>query len=475
MKFTNKTRYSAFAAVLALGLVTAGCGGGSSSSSATPAGATSLVQVRIGDAPADWIMAFGMNVNSITLTSRSGGTVNVLSSATPMEMMNLMGTVQPLTMANVPQGTYTQATVNLSSISMGYMDPTTHKYVHKTVAGNYSGTVTFNPAMTIGSESSVLGFDMNMANSVSIDGSGNVTITPAFTAMMNPTSSTSQNPWQGYMQGLVGSVSSTNGSQFTMSMMMGQQSVSFATNSSTQFEGMSGMGEMSSGRIVMVDATTQPDGSLLAQHVTSMWSSSSGMMGAGLVGSLTGTPPTQLTMAADNGIGGGMMMSNIAQTIGINIAGGTTYSVDTDNGNIVLTGLPFTPTFNASTIALGQKIDVVSGSGMMSGGTGGGMMGGSTSATIDANQIQLEEQGMHGTVSNYNGSSFTLTMPSDSAFTTLTGMSAITVYQQPGTQMFPAGSTVTNNSQVEVRGLLFDDSGAYKMVSTWIVTPAATT
>jgi Domain of unknown function (DUF5666) len=471
MKFTNKTRYSAFAAVLALGLITAGCGGGSSSNSATPAGATSPVQVRIGDAPADWIMAFGMNVNSITLKNSSGGTVNLLSSATPMEMMDQMGTVQPLTMANVPQGTYTQATVNLSSISMGYMDPTTHQYVQKTVAGNYSGTVTFNPAMTIGSGSSVLGFDMNMANSVSIDGSGNVTITPMFTASMNSTSSTTQSPWQGYMQDMVGSVSSTSGSQFTMSMMMGQQSVTLSTNSNTVFEGMSGMGGMSNGMIVSVDATTQPDGSLLAQHVESM-EGSGGMMGGGLVGNITGTPPTQLTIVANDGIGGGMMMSDIAGTITVNVSGSTPYSFDSDN--VDLTNLPFTPTFDASTIAKGQKIDVVSGSSMMSGGMGGGMMGGSTVGTIDASQLRLEQQGMHGTVSNYNGSSFTLTMPSDSAFTTLTGMSAITVYQQTGTQMFPAGSTVTNNSQVEVRGLLFYDSGTYKMVSTWIVTPAAT-
>src|ERR1019366_466048 len=119
-----------------------------------------------------------------------------------------------------------------------------------TVAGNYSGTVTFNPPMTVGSGASVLGFDMNMANSISIDGSGNVTITPMFTAMMNPASAGSQSPWQGYMQDMVGSVSSTSGSQFTMSMLMGQQSVTLSTNSNTVFEGMSGMGGMSNGMIV---------------------------------------------------------------------------------------------------------------------------------------------------------------------------------------------------------------------------------
>lgn len=182
---------------MALGLVLAGCGSGSSNHSSTqtpgtpgafgtPAAGTSPVQVSMGDAPADCIMAFGMNVTSITLTNSSGGTVNLLSSPVPMEMMNLTGTVQPFTMANIPQDTFTQATITLSPVSMGYMDPTSKQYVQKSPGGTYSGMVTFSPVMTFGSGSTVLAFDMNMAKSVSIDGSGNVTITPMFTAMLNP-------------------------------------------------------------------------------------------------------------------------------------------------------------------------------------------------------------------------------------------------------------------------------------------------
>jgi hypothetical protein len=472
MHSMNKTRFSTLTLLLALGLVTAGCGGSSNSSTqtpGTPAAATTPVQVSMGDAPADWIMAFGMNVTSITMTNSSGGTVNLLSSPVPMEMMNLTGTVQPLTMANVPQGTYTQATITVSPLSMGYMNPTTKQYAQKSLSGTYSGTVTFSPTMTIGSGASVLGFDMNMASSVSIDGSGNVTITPTFTAMMNSTSATGQSPWQGWMQGLVGSVSATSGSQFTMTMLTGEQSMSFATDSNTVFSGMgmSGMGSMSKGMIVHVDATTQADGSLLATNVEAM--GTGGMMAGGLVGNITGT---QFSMAANNGIGGGMMMSNIAGTMDVNLSGSTTYSIDSDN--VDLTNLPFTPMFNASTIAKGQKVDVVSGSSMMSGGMGGGMMGGSTSNTIDASQVRLEQQGLRGTVSNYSASgpqaTFTLTMPSDSAFATLAGTNTVTVYKQNGTQMLGT-STITNGSSMEVRGLLFNNSGAYNMVSTWIVAP----
>ena len=463
-------RFSVFAAVLGLGLITAACGGGSNSGVQSNA-ATSPVQVRLGDAPADWIMGFSMNVTSITMEDSSGHMVNVLTSATPVEMMNLMGTVQPLTMANIPQGTYTQATMTISPVSMGYMDPNTHQYVQKSLSGTYSGTVTFSPPMTIGTGNSVMSFDMNMASSVSIDNSGNVTITPMFTAMMDSASTSAQSPWQGYMQNMAGSISSTSGSRFTMTTLMGQHSMTFTTDSSTQFQGMSGMGGMSNGMIVSVDATVQPDGSLMAQHIEAM-ENSGGMMAGGIIGNITGTPATGFTMATNSGIGGGMMMSNITTKMTVNMSSGTTCSIDSTG--VDLSNLPFDPN-NFSTncaIAKGQMVDVISSSGMMSGGTGGGMMGGSTSNSMDAGELRLEQQGMHGTVSNYNGSSFTLTMPSDSAFATLTGMTTMTVYKQPGTQMQNT-STITNGSQLEVRGLMFYDSGAYKMVASWIVTPTA--
>lgn len=464
----HQRNFILFVTLISLALVLGACGGGGSnsstpSSSSTPPTLTGTVQVGLGDSPADWLTTFGMTVNSIMLTNSNGSTVSMLSAPTQMEMIRLMGTVQPVSVVQVPQGTYTGATISVSSIQMGYMDPATHQHMQKTIAGPFTGTVNFNPAMSVGSTPMSLNFDMNMGSSVSIN-NGNVTITPTFTGMMNSLG-TGQNPWQGYMQHMVGSVSSASSSQFTMNMLMGMQSATFHTNSNTQFSGMSGMGMMSNGVIVNVDGITQPDGSLLAQHVEYMWNNG-GMMGGGIVTGITGNPPTQLNIVAHNGIGGGMMMSAISGTITVNVSSSTPYSADSDN--VDLANLPFTPIFNSSSIAKGQKIDVVSGGSMMG---GGGMMGG-TFGTINASQVELEQQGLFGTVSNYiaNGSqaSFTLTLPTDSAFTTLTGTSSITVYKQNGTQLHNL-SAITNGNQVQVRGLLFYDSGAYKLVSTWIV------
>ena len=52
-----------------------------------------------------------------------------------------------------------------------------------------------------------LSFDMDLASSVAIDGSGNVTPTPAMTAAMAAATGTGNDPWLGNMQTRKGVVS----------------------------------------------------------------------------------------------------------------------------------------------------------------------------------------------------------------------------------------------------------------------------
>jgi hypothetical protein len=307
-----------------------------------------------------------------------------------------------------------------------------------------------------------------MASSVAIDASGNVTFTPTMTAMTSTVGANNANPFQGGMQHQVGRVSSLTGSQFTMGSMMGAQTTTFMTDGTTQFPspGLTGMGMLSTGMMVAVDATLQADGSYLAQRVEYMGTGSNGMMGGGLVTSVTGNPPTQLTLVANGGMGGGMMASSIGGTITVTLPAAVPYSFNANGMD--LTNLPFTPAFGPASLVKGQKLELVSTSGMM----GGGMMGGGSGlGTLTASQVRLEQQGLHGVVSAYTASgsqaAFILTLPSDSAFATITATTTIQVYQQAGTQLQGLGS-ITNGSDVQIRGLLFYDAGTYKLVASWV-------
>ena len=450
----------AIALVLGLFLII-GCGGNGSSGSSNPTQAgTSNVQINMGDAPADWIVAFTMNMSSVALINSNGTSVNVASGAMQMEMRHLMGTMQPLSMANVPQGTYSMANISISSANVTYMDSVTRQPVQKTMPG-MTKTVNFNPPVTVGSTPMVMNFDLDLAHSISADSAGNMTFTPVFN-MTTGVPGGGLGPQYGGMDHIIGSVSGVSGSSFTISMMPGLASFTVMTNSSTQFEHMTGMGSLSAGMMVDLDANMQADGSLMATRIDSVLSGmSGGMMAEGLVNSISGNPPTQLSIIADNGAGSGMMGSYLGATLLVNVAASTGYRFDASG--VDLKNLPFTPTFNSSTMTKGQRIDPGTSGGMMN----GGMMG----PTMNASELTLEQQGLSGTVASYaSGSpaSFILNLPADSAFTSITGSGMITVFQQPDTQLRGMPS-VANGASVQVRGLLFFDAGSYKMVAARII------
>ncbi len=89
-------------------------------------------------------------------------------------------------------------------------------------------------------------------------------------------------------------------------------------------------------------------------------------------------------------------------------------------------------------------------------------------------ECDLAQQGVRGTVSNYSAScnqaTFILTIAADSYFATMTGTNTLTVYQQSDTQLYGLTS-ITNGQTVEVRGMIFNESGVYRMVASRILNP----
>ena len=457
---------TACSALLFAGLLSA-CGGSMAPGGVqTPSAATTPVQVNLGDSPADWMLAFSMNITSMTLTGNAGP-VNVVSTPVPMEMMRTMGAMQPLSMIAVPQGTYTGATITIGSATVMYVDPVSKALTQQTLSGPMLSTIAFSAPITAGTTPMAMNFDLDLAASVSGQ-AGALNMNPVF--HMSSALQGSGNPASysdGGVQQMMGVVSSTTGSSFAMTSMQAAQALTFMTSASTIFSGtgMSSMGSMSAGMLLMVDATLQSDGSLMATHVESMMGSG-GAMGEGMLTSVTGQPATQLALVMQNGVGAGMMASAFSAGITVNLSPSTSYSIDAES--VDLTQVPFTPVFDASHIYAGQAVMPVSASGMMSGGMGGSMMGGSPMAgSLTASAVELEPQGLSGTnsaaISSGTTTSFTLTLPADSAFTALTGASTVTIYPQSGTNL-ASSAPIAAGSTVHVFGLVFFDGGQWKMV-----------
>jgi hypothetical protein len=100
---------------IGLTLLAISCGGSSSAISGpgpdpTPQTAT---QVKIGDAPADRVVSFEVSAGPITATPTSGNAVTVLSGTRRLELSHLSGTNEPLPLLNVPQGSYSSASITV--------------------------------------------------------------------------------------------------------------------------------------------------------------------------------------------------------------------------------------------------------------------------------------------------------------------------------------------------------------------------
>ncbi len=462
----TSSRLGKFAALLGAGLlaILTACGG-SSSVVPTPTPGTTTVQVNMGDAPADWLLAFTMNISAMSLTN-STGTVSVITSNTPLEMMHLMGTMEPIGMVSAPQGSYTGASITIASCNVTYIDPTTKVMVQKTIQGPINKSITFGSPVTLGTTPLAFNFDFDLANSLTMDNNGNLSLSPTFhTSTGTQGTGNANNPANGGLQQMMGVVSSTTTNSFTMTRLQATNTFTFMTNTATQFQGnISNMNMMQNGMGVLVSATLQPDGTLLATRVSSRMNSG-GIMGGGIITAVTGLPATQLTIVMQNGAGASMMTSYLSQSVTVNLTSNTEFEVDDDR--IDLTKLSFTPVFNASNIYAGQSVIPISQStGMAVSG-----MGGATAGTITASDIRLEEQGFRGTtdvgITPGASGSFVLTLMPGCAFTTLTGADKILVYQQTGTNV-QDNTAIAAGATLRVHGLLFKNAGQWTLIASTI-------
>jgi len=448
--------------IATLAVLLAACGGGSSTVAiSTPTATTTAVQVNLGDAPGDRLLAANMHIQSLSFANTSGN-VPVLAAGANMEVMQSMGTARPLVLANMPQGTYASATMTFAGATVTYMDPASGQVMQRTLSGPMTATVNFSPALAVGSAPMVVNFDLDMSRSLTMDSGGGVGMTPTMTATWRAAVAGSGDPEDGGMGHMTGVVDGVSGNSLHLGLLQGAGDLSLMTNAATEFVGVGGMAGMGAGMLATVDGIRQPDGTWMASHVRAV---AAGAMAMGVVTEIAGDPPTQLVLAMQDGAGLSMMPTNLAGTATVALTGATSFGFDAHD--VDLGNLPFRPRFDAATLRGGQRVATFSSGAMMQGGGMHGMTGGSTLA---ANSVQLMSQGLRGTVSGYaaNGTqaTFTLTVAADSAFATLTGNRSVTVYQQPGTRM---AQPVADGATVIAGGLRFFDSGAFRLVASRIV------
>lgn len=458
-----RRNFSALLSAALLVLLTACGGDGVTPLVPTPTPGSTAVQVNLGDGPADWMLAFSMNVSAMSLTG-SNGSVEVTSTSTPFEMIHRLGTMEPIAVITAPQGTYTAASITIASCNVAYIDPTTRTLQQKTIAGPITTTIPFTSSVTVGTTPYAFNFDLDLENSVTMDNTGNLHLSPAFHFSSGPQGTgNATSARNGGMRQMMGVIAGTSSNSFTIVPLQATNTFTIMTNTATQFRGnVSTMAMLSKGMGVLVTAALQADGTLLATRIHSRMNSG-GIMGGGIITAVTGQPATQLTLVMQNGAGASILTSYLSQILTVNLTSNTKYDIDDDR--IDITHLPFQPLFNASNIYAGQSVLPVSDAGITVSGTSG------TAGTITASSVRLEEQGFRGTtdVAITPGASgtFILTLMPGCAFTTLTGADKILVYQLTGTNV-ESTTVIPTGTTLRVHGLLFKNAGQWSLIASTI-------
>jgi hypothetical protein len=478
-KVSKKGALAFAASLLTLGMVIAGCTSSVTSTSSTsniiPNTNTVTTPVRITDAASDQILAVSLTLNSMVLTDSTGKvTTNLLpASGILFEASHLDAVQEPLFSPAIPEDTnpYVSMTLIYSNAQVAYMDSTTHAIdlVTATLA-NTSQTITFSAPVTISNTTTSLLIDFLVPKSVTISGS-TVTVTPQFTVGAVPITSSLAVTHKGKVTAISNSTNSftiTDASGTVFTIYVNGSTVFQDANSTVTCWNTNCLSTFSSLQVnamVEVDTvitatatTTIPAGSLLAQRVEVDEPASTGkklLLGpvTSRIPTATGTAATSFDMTVRQLVGNGT--ATAVETVDVSVTGSTNFILPPRYA-LFATALPFTPSFNSSSIFAGQHVAVVT------------TTAGVTSGAATAGSVLLQPQTISGVITNIAPSGsytvYIVTLPTGSWLATVTGQSTVLVYTNnlvvPLTATTPAVSAT-----MRFNGYLFNVSNQLRLLA----------
>lgn len=441
----------------------AGGGGGGG----TPGGGNGTVVLLLRDAPADNALALAATVNAVSLTS-SGGSASLLTNPVDQEFAGLLLRNTVLAQASVPAGNYTGLQITLANPSVTFFNPPDGTFVTATPAfSTASATVTANVTVTSGSVAPVL-LELDLVNSLSFTQPAQGTqlqarFTPSFTArVIDLPTDAGLLARVDDLAGTVSNINAANGT-FTFSPLGSGLSLNVFADSVTLFQNVTGLGALTSGSVVDLDARLQSSGSYRAEEIAFRGASSLVVLRGPIVQILaldSSNNVTQFSLVvreATQAVTG----AEVGRVVTIRVtAGQTTFRTDPFDlpvGNF---------TFDPQSLLVGQAVTVALSS---------------TEATngFPASTITLKQEAFSGTVGQEIGqTTFSFVPGSDLLLTSLLaprGLNRMTVSTSIATQfenLAGGFGSLRPGQTVAVRGLLFSQFDQPQLVAKRVRGPS---
>ncbi|HEX2329226.1 MAG TPA: DUF5666 domain-containing protein [Candidatus Angelobacter sp.] len=494
--------------VLAL-MFTIGCGSSHPHFAPTPTPApvaTTLTQIRVGDAPADQVLAFNITlVSPMTALMSNGTKFDVPLGSNRIELSHMAAKAEPMFTLNLPQGTYTGAQITIADPAVTYIYS---GWMREIVAKDFPGTqtvaLTFDPPLVLSATSGVLCLDMNLGKAMIFSEEDShelidVKFTPEVFSFTNHVigASTAQQHEDGELEGVTGLVVAVNGSTFQIKPGQSGSDLTVNVTSTTVYDGSVTKLDDVKNRIVSVEGYTDTNNAFIATEVEGFESAA----GAAVEGLIIDTGEsrdnwfdmvpygvhhiTEMKLLGQDATGANAKVDDLGWTFTVH----TNYLPDdrfvVELGKVDMAGLASTIPgpefpFDSAHIFAGQRVEVETSSAAP----------GADFATFTATQVRLQQQPVTGEIVYYyepnietiiepndQGPWFILKLPSDSYLYLLTGQRYIKVYQRPGTdlELLPVDNSVSSTEgtpalhegdTVLVRGLLFEGSSRRDLGAT---------
>jgi hypothetical protein len=399
------------------------------------------------DAPMASVVSFQVQLESVELTASDGTTTSSLISGTPtVDFARFNGLQTLLDMNDVPADDYTSVTITLGGGTIGYLDTSVTPPTIQTMTANFSSpkvTATLTNSLNIihGGNPAGLRIDFDLAKSIQVDGSGNITgaVNPTFhvTGVKNSDNG-------GYIDELVAGVLSVGSQSFVVQGPHGEQ-FTIDVSGTTVWDGGASLSTLSPGSIVAVSGKIDPADQTLDADVVDLLTDT----GFYASGQITYVTPASGAATSFDLYVRGLEPTNTGLTLG------QLATVDlTGNENYYIYWMSNTLTdflFNSSSLVAGQAVTV-----------GGPATGAANASDVTVDRIHLHNWGFNGTIvpgsEDPANSTFQMQVK---GFAGVLIPETITVYYGPICDFrygLGAFSDLTDNASIRVVGLLLKDS-----------------
>jgi hypothetical protein len=450
------------------------------------------VAIQLSSKANDELVQYTTQIASISLTNQAGKTTTIFNTPTNVDFIPANGNAYPLATVQVPQDIYTAASINMYTPNFRYtfLDSTGSD---NTVNYTYLGAtpvpvVVVSQPVTISGSAMGLTLLLDMSKSLVISNYimpqlSTFTGNPTLDLSVFPLTAPATTPLNGKCIGLAGQITAMNMANSSMTVTLagdgatgpGQgllygaylpgASFNAALGSGTQYQGVAAASGLATGDFVNVDLALEPDGSYAATRVEVQDATATNVT-ANLV-QYSSAQYSGLESMTTQYQGSQLESSDEEDSNQFIYAGSTKFQVSARLGSV--SGLPFTPVFNGSTMVEGQNVSI----GTLSYPTNGPGYSLPTSITLLPQTIDAT---VAGVTTSGSYTIYTVRLAPYDPIASLNGPpvnpnenpvsnpSIVNVYVNSGMSMLNTSQIATGGT-FRFNGLLFDDGGVLRMVA----------